>query len=79
MNNDKELKDTIVSRIKQRIESEYCKHPTGLGEIAARKIYRKYLKRRRHYEEVGVIEVMRFVFEYDNNAFFRYDLWRTRR
>jgi len=39
VNNNKELKDTIVSKIKQRIESEYRKHPDlDWAEIAARKI-----------------------------------------
>ena len=39
VNNDKELKGTIVSRIKQRIESEHRKHPDlDWAEIAARKI-----------------------------------------
>ena len=33
-------KDTLVSKIKQRIESEYRKHPDlDWAEIAARKIY----------------------------------------
>ncbi|MGB4654815.1 MAG: hypothetical protein WBH98_05240, partial [Bacteroidales bacterium] len=40
VNNKKELKDTIVSKIKQRIESEYRKRPDlDWAEIAARKIY----------------------------------------
>ena len=34
------IKDTIVSKIKQRIESEYRKHPDlDWAEIATRKIY----------------------------------------
>ena len=34
------IKDTIVSKIKQRIESEHFKHPDlDWAEIAARKIY----------------------------------------
>ena len=37
-------KDTLVSKIKQRIESEYRKHPDlDWAEIAARKIYDELL------------------------------------
>lgn len=46
VNNDKELKDTIVSIIKQRIESEYRKHPDlDWAGIAARKIYAELKER----------------------------------
>ena len=40
VNNDKELKGTLILKLKQRIESEYRKHPNlDWAEIAARKIY----------------------------------------
>lgn len=48
VNNDEELKDTIVSIIKQRIESEYRKHPDlGWAEIAARKIYARFFENKK--------------------------------
>jgi hypothetical protein len=41
-------KDTLVSKIKQRIESEYRKHPDlDWAEIAARKIYAEMFKEKK--------------------------------
>ncbi len=54
-------KDTLVSKIKQRIESEYRKHPDlDWAEIAARKIYAEIFEETKDImKRLGVIEVMR--------------------
>lgn len=47
VNNNKELKDTLVSKIKQRIESEYRKHPDlDWAFLAAVKIYGSFVEKK---------------------------------